>query len=237
MCRLPENDVGGGATVITIRERPSAAVAPELLERLRAIPPAEAGHLLDFGFMDPALRPIGRKGFLVCGPAVTVRAMAVDSAVVHKAIELAQPGDVLVIDRNGERKHACWGEMTSIFAQERGVAATIIDGPATDIVEIEEMGYLVFSRGVSPITTRGLALSGEINTPIQCGGVPVSPGDIVLADDNGVLILPPDLIPRIIDACEARVQRQLVMRERLRAGVSLADLSGANEKLATRDEG
>jgi regulator of RNase E activity RraA len=218
--------------MITINPRPSPRISPELLERLRVIPPAEAGHLLDFGFMDPALRPVGRKGFLVCGPAVTVRVMAVDSSIVHRAIELAQPGDVLVIDRNGDRKHAAWGEMTSLVAQQRGLAATVVDGPATDVVEIEELGYVVFSRGVSAITTRGMGISGEINVTVQCGGVPVAPGDLILADDNGVLVLPPALVPEIIDACEARVQRQIMLREALRAGQSLAELSGANEKIA-----
>ena len=104
--------------------------------------------------------------------------MAIDSTVVHRAIDLAEPGDILVIDRTGDTKHACWGEMTSLAAKVRGLAATIVDGPATDVVEIEEMEYLVFSRGVSPITTRSLAQFGEINTVVQCGGVPVSPATL-----------------------------------------------------------
>lgn len=217
--------------MITINERPAATISQELLERLRAVPPATPGHLFDFGFMDPDLRPIGRRGFIVCGPALTVRCPATDSAAVHKAIELAQSGDVIVIDRNGDRKYACWGEMTSIFAQERGVLATIVDGPATDIVEIDEMRYLVFSRGVSPITTRAPAQAGEINGVIQCGGVPISPGDIILADDNGVLVLPPDRIADIIESCEARVRREEFLRRELRAGASLADLSSVNSRI------
>ena len=229
--RLPGNAEGHGIHVITINERPDVAISDTLLDRLRRVPPATPGHLFDFGFMDPALRPIGRRSFIICGPALTVRCPATDSAAVHKAIELARPGDVIVIDRNGDRKYACWGEMTSIFAQEQGVVATIVDGPSTDIVEIDEMGYLVFSRGVSPITTRSIAPAGEINGLIQCGGVPVAPGDIVLADDNGVLVLPPDRIAEIIDSCEARVRREDVLRRELRAGRSLADLSGVNERL------
>jgi regulator of RNase E activity RraA len=217
--------------MITVNERVEAGVPGELLERLRSIPPANIGHLLDFGFMDIALRPIGRRNFIVCGPAVTVKAMAIDSTVVHVAIDIAQPGDVLVIDRNGDDKHACWGEMTSLGAHLKGIAATVVDGPATDIVEIEEMGYLVFSRGISPITTRSLAMAGEINTVVQCGGVAVAPGDIILADDNGIVVLPPSIIPEIIDRCEARAQREPVMRQRLHAGEPLSQISGAREKL------
>jgi regulator of RNase E activity RraA len=218
--------------VLVVNDRPPATLPPELLDRLRRIPPATIGHVLAFGFMDTALRPLGRRGFTVCGPATTVRTMAIDSTVVHQAISIAAPGDILVIDRTGDTKHACWGEMTSLAAKVRGLAATVVDGPATDVVEIEEMGYLVFSRGVSPITTRSLAQFGEINTVVQCGGVSVAPGDIVLADDNGVLVLPPAQVPALVEHCEPIAQREPTTRQRLRAGEPLAELSGADRKIA-----
>lgn len=222
--------------MITINPRVACSVPASLLERLGRIPPATIGHLSDFGFMDGGLRPIGRRGFAMCGPAVTVRTMSIDSSVVHAAISIAQEGDVLVIDRNGDGKHAAWGEMTSLAAHLRGLAGTLIDGPATDIVEIEELGYLVFSRGISPITTRGLALSGEINTSVVCGGVTVNPGDIILADDNGVLVLPPEMVAEVVERCEPRVEREAMIRRRLHAGEQLADITGAHEKLrAARD--
>jgi 4-hydroxy-4-methyl-2-oxoglutarate aldolase len=217
--------------MITIRERPETTVPRDLLDRLRLIPPAAVGHHLDFGFMDNDLRPFGRRGFSISGPALTIRVMAIDSAVVHRALDMAQPGDVIVIDRNGERKHACWGEMTSLYAQLRGVAAAIVDGPATDIVETEEMGFLVFSRGISPITTKGLAMSGEINTVVQCGGVSVAPGDIILADDNGVLVIPPDQVADVVRLCEPRIEWEATMRRRLHAGEALGDITGANAKV------
>lgn len=218
--------------MIIVNERVEPTVPAELLERLRGIPPATIGHILDFGFMDIGLRPIGKRKFTICGPAFTVKAMAIDSTVVHKAIDMAQPGDILVIDRNGDNKHACWGEMTSLGALMKGVAATIVDGPATDVVEIEEMEYLVFSRGISPITTRSLAMAGEINTVVQCGGVSVTPGDIILADDNGVLVLKPDQVAALVEHCEPIAQREPTTRKRLRSGESLAELSNANKKIA-----
>jgi regulator of RNase E activity RraA len=113
-----------------------------------------------------------------------------------------------------------------------GATATIVDGPATDIVEIEEMGYLVFSRGISPITTRSLAMDGEINTVIQCGGVSVAPGDIILADDNGILVLQPDQVAELVAHCEPIAQREPETRRRLRAGESLADMTNAHKKIA-----
>jgi regulator of RNase E activity RraA len=218
--------------VIIVNERVETTVSDELLDRLRKIPPATIGHVLDFGFMDVALRPIGRRKFIICGPAFTIKAMAIDSTVVHKGISMTKPGDVIVIDRNGDEKHACWGEMTSLGALMAGVQATIVDGPATDIVEIEEMGYLVFSKGVSPITTRSLAMAGEINTVVQCGGVSVAPGDIILADDNGVLVLKPEQVEALVEHCEPIAQREPETRRRLRAGETLADLAGAHKKIA-----
>lgn len=218
--------------MIVVNERVETTVSGELLDRLRSIPPATIGHVLDFGFMDIGLRPIGRRKFTICGPAFTVKTMAIDSTVVHKAISMAEPGDIMVIDRNGDTKHACWGEMTSLAALMNGVAATIVDGPATDVVEIEEMEYLVFSRGISPITTRSLAMAGEINTIVQCGGVSVAPGDIILADDNGILVLQPDQVAALVEHCEPIAQREPTTRIRLRSGESLAEMTNANTKIA-----
>jgi 4-hydroxy-4-methyl-2-oxoglutarate aldolase len=220
--------------VITVNPRPESSVPADLLEQLRAIPPAAVGHHLDFGFMDAGLRPFGRRGFSVCGPALTIRTLALDSAIVHYALDLAQPGDVIVIDRSGERKHAAWGEMTSLYAKLRGVTAAIIDGPATDVVEIEEMGFIVFSRGIAPITTKSLALAGEVNSVVQCGGVSVTPGDIILADDNGVLVIPPQQVADVVRLCAPRVEWEVTMRRRLHAGEALGDISGANAKIAAR---
>lgn len=217
---------------VTINPRPETTIAAEQIEQLRRIPPATIGHMLDFGFMVNDLRPIGRKhGFTLCGPVVTVRTSALDSAVVHHAIDIAEPGDVLVIDRNGDQKHACWGELTSLAAKLRGLAATIVDGPATDIPEIWEMEYLTFCRGVAPITSRSTGSSGEINTPVHCGGVAVAPGDIVLADDNGILVIPPDQVAAVIDHCGPRVQHEADIRRRLLAGEKLGEITGASERL------
>lgn len=222
---------------VTINPRPDSTVTAEQLEQLRRIPPATIGHMLDFGFMAGDLRPIGRKqGFTLCGPAVTVRTTALDSGVVHHAIDVAEPGDVLVIDRNGDQKHACWGELTSLAAKLRGLAGTIVDGPATDIPEIWEMEYLTFCRGVAPITSRSTGASGEINTTIQCGGVAVSPGDIILADDNGIMVIPPDRVQEVIERCGPRVEYEAEIRRRLLAGEKLGEITGASERVLSNLE-
>jgi regulator of RNase E activity RraA len=221
--------------MITIRPR-VAAVTTQLVERFKAIDPATVGHLLEFGFCDPGIQALW-KPCRVVGPAVTVRTAALDSAVVHVAIDAAEPGDVLVIDRNGDRKHACWGEMTSLAAKLKGLAGTIVDGYVTDVTEIAEMGYAVYCRGASAITTKSLAVQGDVNVPVQVGGVSVNPGDLIVADSNGVLVLPPDVAAAVVDAAEARQKRELWVRAELKKGRPLSDISGAAGRVCARMEG
>ncbi len=215
--------------MIIINPRGST-VPKELIERYKPIQPATVGHLIEFGFCDPAIRPLWRT-FKLVGPAFTVRTSALDSAIVHVAIDMAEAGDVIVIDRNGDQKHACWGEMTSLAAKVKGIAGAIVDGCATDITEIEEMKFPVYCRHPSPITTKGLALEGEINTQVQIGGVPVNPGDLIVADVNGVLVIPQALAPKLIEASEAREQREVWVRAELHKGSKLSDISNAAEKV------
>ncbi|MGD9317124.1 MAG: RraA family protein [Anaerolineae bacterium] len=220
--------------MIVINDR-NAELSGEVIERYRSVEPATVGHLLEFGFCDPALQPLWRPCQVV-GRAFTVRTTALDSAIVHLAIDMAERGDVLVIDRNGDRKHACWGGMTSLAAKVKGLAGAVVDGCVTDIDEIEEMAFPVYARGLTTITTKGLALEGEINTQVQIGGVPVSLGDLVVADSNGVLILTPEMAAQMVEESESRQKRGQWVEEQLRSGVKISELSGAAEKLRARME-
>ncbi len=215
--------------MIVINPR-NVSLSKDLIERYKPIQPASVGHMLEFGFCDPAIRPLW-KTFKLVGPAFTVRTSALDSAVVHKAIDMAEPGDVIVIDRNGDGKHACWGEMTALASKIRGLAGAVVDGCATDLTEIEEMQFPVYSRGISAITTKSLALEGEINTQVQIGGIPVNPGDLIVADVNGVLVVPQELAPKIIEACDAREKREVWVREQLKKGEKLSEISKSAERL------
>jgi len=100
-----------------------------------------------------------------------------------------RPGDIVVVDRMGDQRHACWGGGVTIAAKAAGALAGVVDGPCTDLSEIQESDFPVWSRGISPITTRLYNLGGGLNIPVSCGGVPVLPGDVVLADESGVLVL------------------------------------------------
>lgn len=199
----------------------------ELIELLKKVEPATVGHFRHHGFMAPAIRPL-LKGLKVVGPAVTVRTPGADSTVVHKVMEIAQQGDVVVIDRCGDTNHACLGGGVALAAHCRGLAGCIIDGPATDIDEIEEMNFPVYATGLSPITTKLLGFGGEINTVIQCGGVTVHPGDLIVADNNGVVVLRPDEARAVAEKAIGMQEAEVTLLEQIKAGQTLSSLSRAN---------
>jgi 4-hydroxy-4-methyl-2-oxoglutarate aldolase len=216
--------------MVIVNPRVDSTVPPPLLEQLRRIAPATIGHMLEHEFMDPELRPIISR-FAFAGPAITVRCFGTDSAIVHYAVDIAHPGDVIVIDRLGDRRYACWGGGVSVGAIARGVVGAVVDGVLTDRIEIEDLRFPVFGRGISPLTTRSPGLTGELNVPVRCGGLIVNPGDIVLADDDGVIVLPPGRVAEIVEICLPREQGGRERQQRMREGVPLGELSGAHARI------
>lgn len=206
-------------------------ITENLRERFKNVDPATIGHYLHYGFMDPSIKSM-LQNVKVVGTAFTVKTSVNDSTMVHKAVSIAQEGDILIIDRNGDKKHAPVGEMIVYAANVRKLAAIIIDGPCTDIQAIREINLPVFATGVSPITTKLLGQSGEINGVIQCGGVSVSPGDLIVADDNGVLVLPPDInYEEILEKAEASEKQEPISKRLLDEGALLSSLTKADEIL------
>ena len=189
----------------------------ELVQRFMGTDPATYGHFPGVSFMMPRIKPISRTMKMV-GPAYTVRILGKDSCAMYKAIQEAPKGSVLVIDRAGDEVYACVGEMVARNAQARGIAGIVIDGPATDSVWIEKMGYPVFCAGISVATTNVWGLSGQYNLPVSCGGAAVHPGDIVFGDADGVIVMPPDNYEAYLEKAEAAVQREKKMREDFAAG-------------------
>jgi 4-hydroxy-4-methyl-2-oxoglutarate aldolase len=216
--------------MVSVNPRVESRVPSDLLAQLRQIAPATIGHMLEHEFMDPELRPIVSR-FAFAGPAVTVRAHGTDSAIVHYAIDIAEPGDVVVVDRLGDRRYACWGGGVSLAAHVKGIVGAVVDGVLTDRVEIEDLHFPVFGRGISPLTTRAPGLTGELNVPVKCGGIIVNPGDIVLADDDGIVVLPPGRIAEIVAICLPREQQGRDRQQRMREGTPLGELSGARQRI------
>ena len=198
------------ASGLVVHPRSAVVWDRALLDCYRRVAPATIGHFIEEGFMDPAIKPIGRRMKLV-GPAVTVYQPANRSAL-RDAIDVARPGDVLVVDRGGERKRANFGEMLALWSLRVGLAGIVIDGPATDILELQSLGFPVYCRGVSALLGPYLATEGTINAPVTCGGVVVHPGDLVLGDDNGVVVIPPLQAEAFLAQAEAREHAEAQQR-------------------------
>ncbi|MGH1445534.1 MAG: RraA family protein [Cognatishimia sp.] len=191
---------------------------------LSAIETATLGHFLETGFMAPSLQALlpERRIF---GPALTVRMNGDDGTALVQALSLAQPGQVIVVDRCGDIRHACWGAVTTCAAQERGIVGAVIDGFLTDRSAIMAAGFPIWSRGRSPITTKPRGFGGDINVPINCGGAAVRPDDIVLADESGVVVLEPTEAQALAERAQAIQDKELLILERLKAGETLAEIT------------
>lgn len=208
-----------------------AQVDPKLIELLAKAEPATIGHFLDFGFVDPQIRAMWQVP-RIAGTAVTVRCAGNDSTMVHYALGQLRPGDVLVLDRFGDTRHAAVGGGVAFAAREAGCVGIIIDGVATDIGEIRDYKVPVWARGLSAVTTKRPFNNGEFCVPVSIGGVAVMPGDAILADENGILVLKPD---QIADAAPRAIKMQADEGPRLKevaAGARLPELNGTNKRLA-----
>jgi regulator of RNase E activity RraA len=201
-----------------------------LMKGLGEIEPATVGHFLPSGCMKTEFRASLDEARII-GQAVTVRIPSIDSTLCHKVVEIARPGDVIVVDRCGDMTHACWGAAMTLAASLRGIAGAVVDGSVTDILDIRRIGFPVFFRRLSPLTTRILGLEGEINVPVQCGGIIVNPGDLVIADINGVCVLPPGSAQAVIEHALHEQEKEKTQFSRMKEGVSLASLSGADGKI------
>lgn len=194
----------------------------DLLALLDGVETATIGHFEHTGFMSHRVRPIFPAR--IAGRALTVAAPDRDGCVIYMAIDLIEPGDVLVISRLGNDHLACVGGGVSAAAKAKGAAGIIIDGPCTDPGEIENQGLPVWCDGVSARTTsRHVRTGGEINHPISCGGTVVIPGYCVLADESGVYAA---AAPRMREAAimaTARQARSMAVRQHLLAGRSIFD--------------
>ena len=187
------------------------------------------GHVLDAGFMDQGLQQQmpGRK---LAGTAITIRCTLPDSVMGHYALKFARPGDILVIDRGQDQRTACWGAATAYAAAAVGLSGVIIDGATSDVAESNAAGLPVWSRGLSPVTTKYRGLGGEMNIPITCGGVAVKPGDAILADENGIVVIDPSQLDDVISQSQFWMRSEKEFLETLRKNPRLCypDFTGAS---------
>lgn len=140
--------------------------------------------------MDMSIRPLWAPVPRVAGPACTVRCPPGDNLMVHAAIYRAAPGSVLVVEA-GDAEYAVAGGNVCAVAQRQGIAALVVDGVVRDLAEVRDRKFPVFARGVVPVAGIKAAVA-PLNTPVQCGGVTVQAGDVVVADEDGVIVVPVD---------------------------------------------
>ncbi len=161
-----------------------------LVEELAKLETTQIADAMNrFGGMDVNVRPASPE-MRCCGPAVTVRVPPGDNLMVYKAFEVAQPGDVIVVESRGYTQVAQWGDLTSMIGKGLGLAGAVMDGSLRDLTGIRDVGLPVFAK---PVVVPNGALKdgpGEVNVPVAVGGVPVLPGDIIVADANGVAVVP-----------------------------------------------
>ena len=210
--------------MLRIGRRPPP-MAPDRLDRLAQVEVATLGHHLHEGFLDPAIRPLIPDA-RVAGTAVTLSIPGPDSSLLYRAMDEVGPGDVLMIDRAGDARHACWGGFMSAVARLRGIAGAVVDGPVTDPEAVRAAGVPVWARGVTALTTKLMGLGGRLHEPVSVGGVAVSPGDAVLADSCGVVVLPPEDVDRLAEIALAEQAEEDDWLERMRGGARLAELAG-----------
>ncbi|PGL70196.1 RraA family protein [Bacillus sp. AFS055030] len=166
---------------------------PNVIKELEAISPSDYGHSINFQLISARkIKPLFPIDGFFAGPAITVRIPPNDGLLINKALDLVKPGDVVVIDMNEEERFACWGEITTKLAMEKGAIAAIINGPVTDTKMIIDLQFKVFSYAISPLTTKVYSIGGDVNIPVCIQSCIINPGDIIVGSNDGLLVVPKD---------------------------------------------
>lgn len=165
----------------------------------------------------------------IIGRAVTMKVTAAGmwKTKYHigvRAIDSASAGDIIVIDNRGDTNNNCWGEILSMGAKMKGVSGVVVDGAARDIDACEEFGFPVYARGAVPITARGRIMEESVNEVVRIGDIQVRSGDIVMADVNGVVIVPVEKLDDVVKSAEGIVEKESAMVEELRNGANIVEV-------------
>ena len=181
------------------------------------------------GLMKPYMRPIYASA-KVAGPAVTVSCQAGDNLMIHAAVEICKPGDVLVVTTTSDSTDGMFGELLATSLGAHGVLGLIIDAGVRDVSELTAMDFPVWAKAIHAQGTVKSS-AGSVNIPVVCAGAAVEPGDVIVADQDGVVVVPRETAAEAAKASQARISKEEKARERLRAGEVGLDFYGLRGKL------
>lgn len=211
----------------TTTRRDFTRVAPEVIAAAHGLPTPtlhEAGGKI--GALPSAIKPVA-SAFRLCGPALTVQSPPGDNLWLHRALDIAQPGDVLVVSVGGAYEHGYWGEIMTMMAQVRGLAGLVIDGCVRDGMLLAEIGFAVFARGLCIRGTgKDYGAAGWLNAPVLIGDIAVQAGDLVVGDGDGVVVVPQARAAEVVAKSRRREADEAAILERLRAGESTMQIYG-----------
>jgi len=215
--------------VVTRIERPDAALVAGFSGLGVATVHEAQGRT---GLLDPALRPIYRPAH-VAGPAVTCEVAPGDNWMIHAAVEQCQAGDILVVTPTSPSEDGFFGDLVATSLMVRGVKALVINTGVRDIAILTKMGFPVWSRAISAQGTVKETVA-NVNVPIVCAGARVSPGDLIVADDDGVVVVERHRVAEILELSNAREAKEANVRARLEAGELTLDIYSMRQKLADK---
>ncbi len=197
-----------------------ASIAPETVAAFQTLPVAAIGDAMSRNVGTLGLRQYhARLDTVMCGPAVTVRVRPGDNLMIHKALMMVQPGDVLVIDGGGDVTQALVGGLMRTTCVARRLAGLVIDGAVRDLTEWAEEGMPLFAKGH---THRGPSKDGpgEINVPVSCAGMAVMPGDLIVGDADGVIAIPAEEAVAVLAKTRTHLEKEAAIRESNRMGAA-----------------
>jgi len=212
-------------TVVESFNRPSQYIIEgykTLVENYESVTCAISDIMGRTGAMTADIKPLF-EGVRLAGTVTTAKSVGGDLSAVIKAVDLSQPGDIILVDAQGNANSAFWGENITMSAMNKGVAAAVIDGSFRDVEEIRKLKFPIFSKGIVP-NVGAIAGYGHVNVPIQCAGLPVHPGDMIVIDGNGIVVVPIAESEEILNKTKALLEVEDGVQEKLKAGATIGQL-------------